>query len=123
MLMVAESANGTFRRIVLDPRVGDVRGRQIAVVTGSLLMLWVATALLPALGRHPLAHWWRLGLLWLALTLAFELGLGRLFGVSWARLGSDFDLRQGGWLAFGMLLIAVAPRLVAWRRRLVQPGR
>jgi hypothetical protein len=122
MLMLTESANGTFRRIVLDPRVGDVRGRQIAVVTGSLLMLWVAAVLLPALGRHSRARWWGLGLFWVALTLAFELGLGRLFGLSWARLRSDFDPRQGGWLAFGMLFIAAVPRLVAWKRRLAEQG-
>jgi hypothetical protein len=58
----------------------------------------------------------------LGLTLAFEIGLGRASGLSWDRITSDFDPRRGGLLTFGMLVILVAPRLVAPRRGLIQPG-
>jgi hypothetical protein len=40
--------------------------------------------------------------------------------MSWDRIASDFDPRRGGLLAFGMLVILVAPRLVAQRRSLIQ---
>jgi hypothetical protein len=119
MLILTEAANGTFRRIVLDPRIGDVHGRQIAVGTGSALMMIVMWNVLDRLGRQRPARWWALGVFWIGLTLAFELGVGRLTGASWARLASDFDPRLGGLLGFGMLLMAVAPRLIAGARRLV----
>ena len=59
------------------------------------------------------------GLLWLTLTLAFEIGLGRATGMSWDRLASDFDPRRGGLLGFGMLVVLLAPRMMAPRRGLV----
>jgi hypothetical protein len=71
---------------------------------------------------QPVRRWWTFGLLWLALTLAFEIGLGRAIGMSWDRIASDFDPRHGGLLAFGMLVILVAPRLLAQRRGLIQDG-
>jgi hypothetical protein len=58
----------------------------------------------------------------LALTLAFEIGLGRATGMSWDRILSDFDPRRGGLLALGMPVILVGPRLLAQRRALVQDG-
>jgi hypothetical protein len=42
--------------------------------------------------------------------------------MSWDRIASDFDPRRGGLLAFGMLVILVAPRLVAQCRGLIQDG-
>ena len=55
-----------------------------------------------------------MGGLWLVLMLAFEIGLGRLvFHASWDRIASDFDLRRGGCLGFGMLVLLAAPLLAA----------
>jgi hypothetical protein len=42
--------------------------------------------------------------------------------MSWDRFASDFDPRRGGLLAFGMLVIFVAPRLLAQRRGLIRDG-
>lgn len=67
-------------------------------------------------------RWWELGLFWLALTLTFEIGLGRATGMAWDRLASDFDPRRGGLLGFGMLVILVTPRILAERRGLVLCG-
>ena len=94
-----------------------------ATLTGAVLVALVFWFTLKWLGPQPSRRWWTLGLLWLALTLAFEIGLGRATGMSWDRIASDFDPRRGGFLAFGMLVILVAPRLVAQRRGLVQDSR
>jgi hypothetical protein len=119
-LVATESVHGVVRRLVLEPKLGDVRARQVSVFSGALLIVLVFRLTLKWLGPQPVRRWWQLGLLWLALTLAFELVLGRATGASWERISSDFDPRRGGLLAFGMLVIAVAPRLVAARRGLVQ---
>jgi len=71
------------------------------------------------IGEQPPRRWWHFGLFWLALTLAFEVGLGRATGLSWDRIASDFDPRLGGLLGFGMLVIVAAPRILAERRGLV----
>jgi hypothetical protein len=92
------------------------------VLTGAVLIALVFWFTLRWLGSQPVWRWWALGLLWLGLTLAFEIGLGRAIGMSWDRINSDFDPRRGGLLAFGMLVILVAPRLLAGRRGLIQDG-
>jgi hypothetical protein len=57
------------------------------------------------------------GLLWLALTVLFELGFEHfVFGRSWKSLGSDFDVLHGGLLPFGLLLLTFSP-LIATRLR------
>lgn len=108
-----------MRRLLLEPHLGDLRARQVSVFTGAALIVLVFWFTLHWLGSHPGRRWWTIGGLWLALTLAFEIGLGRAMGMSWDRIASDFDPRRGGLLAFGMLVILVAPRLVAARRDLL----
>lgn len=120
LLVATETVHGIVRRFLLEPQLGDFRARQVGVFTGALLIVLVFGLTLGWLGSHSRRRWWQLGVLWLALTLAFELAIGRAVGLSWERISSDFDPRRGGLLAFGMLVIAIAPRIVAARRGLVQ---
>ncbi len=54
------------------------------------------------------------GLLWVVLTVLFEIGLGRLaLGLPWDRITEDYDSARGGFLGFGLLLMAVSPILAA----------
>jgi hypothetical protein len=121
-LVAVESIHGVMRRLFLEPHIGDLRARQVSVFTGAVLIGLIFRVTLGWLRPQPVRRWWMFGLLWLALTLAFEIGLGRATGMSWDRIASDFDPRRGGLLAFGMLVILVAPRLLAQRRGLIQDG-
>jgi hypothetical protein len=123
MLVAMESIHGVMRRLLLEPKLGDLRARQVSVFTGAALIALVFWFTLGWLRPQPVRRWWIFGLLWLALTLAFEMGVGRATGMSWDRIASDFDPRRGGLLAFGMLVILVAPRLLAQRRGLIRDGR
>jgi hypothetical protein len=121
MLMAVETVHGVFRRVVLEPQLGDLPARQLSVFTGAVLIVVVLWLTLPWLGPQSGRRWWELGLLWVTLTLAFEIALGRAAGMSWERITSDFDPHRGGLLGFGMMVILVAPRVLAGRRGL-RPG-
>jgi hypothetical protein len=121
-LMAVESIHGVLRRLFLEPLLGDLRARQVSVFTGAVLIALVFWFTIKWLGPLPVKRWWQLGLLWLVMTLAFEIGLGRAAGLSWDRIASDFDLRRGGLLGIGMLVILVAPRILAHRRGLIENG-
>ena len=121
-LVVVESLHGTTRRLLLEPQLGDLLARQVSVLTGAVLIILVFWFTLRRLGSQRAQRWWAIGLLWLTLTLAFEISLGRAVGMSWDRIASDFDPRRGGFLGLGMLVILVAPRLLAERLGLI-PGR
>lgn len=108
-----EVIHGILRVRFLNPRVGDHRARQIAVFSGSALIFLLAWFLVPPMGISSRVGLLGVGLLWLLLMLAFEIVLGRwVFHLSWKRIGADFDLRRGGLLAFGMLVLFLAPLLV-----------
>jgi hypothetical protein len=119
-VVAVESLHGAMRRIVLQPHLGDLPARQVSVLTGAVLIIIVFWFTLKSLGPQPGRRWWELGLLWLMLTLAFEIALGRSAGMSWDRIASDFDPRRGGFLGLGMTVILVAPRVLAERLGLIQ---
>lgn len=114
LIALVESIHGTLRVLWLQPRVGELRSRQIAFVTGSLLIVAVAALTVKWIGARSRRELLLVGLLWAALMLLFELSLGRLAaGYSWDRIAADYDPRRGGMMAFGLLLVAAAPWLAA----------
>lgn len=113
LMMAAESVSGVMRTLVLVPVVGDFRARQIGAVAGSLIVLVLAYLLIDWLGAGS-GHLLAVGTFWLFLTGGFELGVGRFgFGYSWQRMLEDYDVRRGGLLAFGMIVLLLSPLIVA----------
>jgi hypothetical protein len=50
------------------------------------------------------------GILWLGLTLAFEILFGRfVIGASWERLASDYNVIEGGLLPVGLVFLMLSP--------------
>jgi hypothetical protein len=88
MLVVVESIHGISRRLLLEPQLGDLRARQVSVFTGAALITPVFWFTLKWLAPQLARRWWLLGLLWLTLTLTFEIGLGRATGMLWDRVAS-----------------------------------
>lgn len=117
LIIVAESLHGTLRELLLKPYVGDLRARQFAVFTGMLIILGVTYTFIRWIRAETTRALLLVGLLWVALTLAFEVSLGVfVLGYSWARLREDYDLTRGGFLAFGMIVLWLSP-LIATKLR------
>ncbi|MBM4384753.1 MAG: hypothetical protein FJ091_15480 [Deltaproteobacteria bacterium] len=117
-IIAAESAHGTLREWLLRPALGDLRARQLSVVTGALVILAVATLGSRWLAARRAREQLQVGASWVALTIAFEVALGRLvLGYEWQRITEDYDPRRGGYLALGMLVLALAPWIAARLRR------
>jgi hypothetical protein len=120
LIAVAEVLHGIVRVRLLNRRVGDHRARQIGVFTGSVIILMISWFAVPWLRASTTGQLLGIGFFWLALMLALEVGFGRLvFRASWQRIAADFDFRKGGLLAVGMLVLLIAPVLVAKLRGLV----
>lgn len=117
LIFALEALHGVARTLWLVPRVGDLASRQIGVATGSLLILAVAWLTATWLAAPCRTAAWRIGALWVALTIAGEVLLGRgVFGYPWSRLIEDYDITRGGLLGLGMAVLLAAPWLAArWR--------
>lgn len=117
IFIVIESLNGTIRTLWLVPSVGELRAHQISFVTGSLLILTIATIFVGWLNISSFAQLIGVGVLWMVLTVLFEVGLGRLaFGYSWAQIAADYNLLQGKLMSLGLVLLVLAP-LIATKIR------
>jgi hypothetical protein len=120
VIIVAESLHGIARVVFLQPRVGDFKVRQIAVFTGSAMILAIAGASVRWIGAARVSALLRIGLLWLGLTLGFEILLGRfLMRYSWEKIASDYNILKGGLLPIGLLVLTISPLLAARARRVI----
>ena len=114
IIMLAETLHGVARVLVLQPYVGDFRARQIGVFTGSLMIVAIAVACIRWIRAAGLGELFAVGLLWLLLTLCFEVLLGRfVLGLSWERIASDYNLLEGGLLPIGLFVLTISPFLAA----------
>ena len=113
LMMVIETIHGVLRNLLLVPLVGDLRARQLGVFIGSALILGIAVLLIDWIRPSSVRELLVIGAMWLALTLAFEFGLGHALGRPWNALLSDYDLTRGGLLSMGMVVLALSPWLAA----------
>lgn len=106
--------NGGFRQSVVVPVVGDLRGHQVSVVTGSaafLALTWLMLhRQLPALSdRQALGA----GAAWTSATILFEFGFGHwVMDHSWEYLFADYNVLEGRLWPVVLLIVLLAPWLV-----------
>lgn len=122
VFIVAESMNGTIRILWLIPSLGEMRSHQISFLTGSILILGIATLLIRWLNTSSVSQLIQVGVLWVFLTILFEICLGRfVLGYSWGQIAADYNIQKGGLMPFGLLLLILSP-LIAGKLRGVIEG-
>ena len=114
VLIVAEILHGILRTILLVPLVGEFRSNQIGVFTGSAIILVIAYFTIQWIGAKRTLELLTVGFTWLLLTVAFEVLFGRfVMGLSWERLGADYNLLNGGLMPLGLLVLFLSPMIAA----------
>jgi hypothetical protein len=114
VIIVAESVHGTLRTLYLAPALGDLPARRVGVFIGTALIFVVALAFTRWIGARSRRQLLGIGALWVGLTVAFEVLLGRaLLHYDWARILADYDLSRGGLMGFGLLAMFFMPLLAA----------
>ena len=117
LLIAAEIIHGILRAIALVPLAGEFRSNQIGVFTGSAIILVIACLTIRWIGATQRSELLKVGAIWLALTVAFEVLFGRfVVGLSWERIVADYNLLRGGLMPLGLLLLLFAP-MIAGRLR------
>jgi hypothetical protein len=122
LMAAVEVFHGALRRLYLVPVVGDWRARQVGAVIGAVLVFVIALITIRWVGATSRRALLQTGVFWLLLMVSFEMLGGRLAGYTWARIGSDYDLRYGGLLGLGMVVVALAPLLAARLRPSPRPS-
>jgi hypothetical protein len=109
-LLLLAIANGAFRVSVLNPLKGEPVGHILSTLMLSAIILfmgwWAISFIRPASEIDA----WKVGLLWVGSTLAFEFLAGHyLFGHSWSRLLADYDVLRGRVWILVLLATFLAP--------------
>lgn len=110
-------ANGVLRAATYAKALGERAGHQ---VSGATAMAGFAAYFSWLQRRWPLRtnrDAARVGIVWLAATVAFEFGFGRAVAKqSWEELLSDYDLRHGRTWPLVLAWIGIGPSVVRWLR-------
>ena len=113
LIVLAESVHGIIRQIFITPVIGDLPARQLGVLFGSAIIFAIALICIRWIGARSLAEQLGVGLVWVVLIVMFEFGLGAALGYSKARMLSDYNPADGGFMGFGLLFMLLAPWLAA----------
>lgn len=118
LILVCAVANGALREAVLVPWLGRTAALVLSGLLLSTCVLVAAMLLVAWLPRLPARHYGGIGVGWLAATLAFEFGFGRLVqGKAWAELIEAYHFHGGNLWPVVLLVVLVAPWWAArWRR-------
>jgi hypothetical protein len=118
-ILVLAIANGALRVDVLIPRFGEELGHVLSTIGLCVIILIVAWGAIAWIGPLTRGDSLRVGLLWLTMTLAFELLGGRyLFGTPWPQLLADYNVMAGRIWILVLLATLAAPALAAYARGL-----
>lgn len=113
LIILAETLHGLLREIFFAPLLGDLRARQLGVLTGCVLIFAVAWLTARWMGARSRRAQLEVGAFWVLLTLSFEFALGRAMGLGWDRILADYNPARGGYLMLGMFFMFIAPALAA----------
>lgn len=120
VLLALAVVNGAAREAWLIPRIGASAGHAVSSLSLSALIFllsWLTIGWInPATARDAFL----IGLVWLALTLAFEFLAGHyVFRTPWNELLADYDVLSGRIWVLVLLTTTLAPLLTANMRHLV----
>jgi hypothetical protein len=120
VLLALAVVNGTAREAWLIPRIGESAGHAVSSLSLSALIFllsWLTIGWInPATARDAFL----IGLVWLALTLAFEFLAGHyVFRTPWKELLADYDVLSGRIWVLVLVTMTLAPLRTANMRHLV----
>jgi hypothetical protein len=121
LIIAAESVSGTIRQLWIAPALGARPAHRIGVLVGVALIALISWLTARWLGARTTSARLQIGALWVVLTTAFEIGLGRVPGTTPRQLLADYDLSQGGLMGLGLTFMFFAPLLAARLRRPENP--
>ncbi|NUM76282.1 hypothetical protein HUU40_18110 [candidate division KSB1 bacterium] len=110
ILMVTAIINGAIRESVYKNSLGELHAHQLSTLTGIILfgvIIWSLSRLWPLASAKQA---WTVGLIWLAMTIAFEFLFGHFVaGHPWSTLLQDYNIFAGRVWPLVLIWTTIAP--------------
>ena len=107
--MAIETLHGILRGIFLVPRVGLDLSNKIGWPIAACIVFGVTVLTFRLMGLAGTKALLKLGAVWAALTLIFEIGIGMLRGLDAAQLIHEINPFSGGLLAYSLVVVFLSP--------------
>lgn len=112
VLLLVAMFNGALREFTYGKHVSELLAHQLSCISGILLFAVVIRQYVRLWPPVSAREAWQIGLLWMALTVAFEfLFFHYVAGHPWQVLLANYDMSAGRLWPLILLWVAVAPRL------------
>jgi len=113
LIAFCETLHGILRARYLAPKVGDLRSRQIGVLSGSIIIYYISYLTLGWIQLNSFIDSFTVGAIWLILMLAFEFIVGHFyFHFPWKWLIDEYNVKKGRLLLFGMIFLFFVPSII-----------
>ena len=111
--------NGGFREAFLISWIGESFAEPLSGMILCLLIFIVSFVFIPRIGKGEPITYWKVGILWIALTIPFETILGLTMGDSFSELLKAYDVTTGNLWSVVVVFMGVTPWLVAKIKRTI----
>ena len=112
VIMLAETAHGVLRGLFLTPRVGAEAASLIGWPIGFAIVVAISLLAIRWTGLESARSLIALGAMWAALTMAFEISVGLLRGMSAAQIVDEIN-PFSGLILYSAAAMLIAPWLAA----------
>ena len=111
--------NGAFRDYITTPLIGDFLSRPLSGVILCILIFTVSIWLIPRIGRGSCRTYIKMGIMWLALTILFEFGMGFSTGKTFLEMLKAYDITSNNWWLIVVIFTGFTPYLVAKIKQII----
>jgi hypothetical protein len=111
--------NGGLREAFLTLRLGESCAQPISGIILLLLIFVVTFVFIPRIGKGTSETYWKIGGLWVALTVLFETVFGLATGDSVGKLLKAYDITTGNLWLIIVVFTGFAPWIIAKIRRII----
>jgi hypothetical protein len=105
--------NGGLREAFLTPRLGESYAQPISGIILLLLLFVISLVFIPRIGKGEQKTYWKIGIVWIALTIVFETVLGLAIGNSFSELLRAYDITKGNLWLIIVIFTGIVPWLIA----------
>jgi hypothetical protein len=112
--------NGAFRETFLTPWLGESYAQPISGIILLLLLFIISFIFIPRIGKGEQKTYWKIGVLWVVLTIVFETTFGLSIGMTFAELLKAYDITTGNLWLIIVVFTGIVPWLVAKKRKLYE---
>jgi len=120
LFVVVAKLNAVIREQILTQMIGQGLALPFSGVLLSILIFLITLGVVPFLNIYYSLGFWRVGIVWVLLTLIFEFVLGHcIIGNSWDSVLAIFNITEGNFFILVLLITAFSPYIAAKIRALI----